>query len=94
MGSGGGEPTPFGRATSVTPVPGRPGSYRAEIGDEWDAPILPQGGVVTAVALRAMADTLGEPDKRLRSVTTVFAAQVPPGPSRVEVTVLRRGRAM
>jgi len=93
MGPGGG-PTPFERATSVTPVPGRPGSYLAEIGDDWDAPILPQGGVVTAVALRAMAAHLDEPDKRLRSVTTVFAAQVPPGPSHVEVEVLRRGRGM
>jgi acyl-CoA thioesterase len=87
-------PTPFERATSVVPEPGRPGCYRADIGDDWDAPILPQGGVVTGVALRAMAHHLDEPDKRLRSVTTVFAAQVPPGPAEVEVVVLRRGRAM
>jgi acyl-CoA thioesterase len=94
MTPGGDAPTPFARATSVVPAPGRPGTYVADIGDVWDAPILPHGGVVSALALRAMADHLDEPDKRLRTATTVFAAQVPPGAAEVEVTVLRRGRAM
>ena len=56
--------------------------------------MLPHGGIVTAIALRAMATELGLPDQALRSVTTVFAAQVPPGPVDVDVTVLRAGRTM
>ena len=51
-------------------------------------------GSITALALRAMAAELGTPDQSLRSVTTVFAAQVPPGPVDIDVTVLRRGRTM
>jgi acyl-CoA thioesterase len=86
--------TPFERQTSVKAVPGRSGSYVAEVTGEWNAPILPQGGVIAATALRAMIQELAEPEKALRSVTTVFAAQVPPGPVDIDVTVLRRGRAM
>ncbi len=56
--------------------------------------MLPQGGIITALALRAMATELGAPDEVLRSVTTVFAAQVPPGPVDIDVAVLRRGRTM
>jgi hypothetical protein len=41
-----------------------------------------------------MTDELSEPEKRLRSVTTVFAGQVQPGPVEIETRVLRRGRAM
>jgi acyl-CoA thioesterase len=86
--------TPFELQTSVEAVPGRPGSYRAEVTGAWNAPILPHGGILTALALRAMAHELSESEKRLRSVTTVFAAQVLPGAVEIDVTVLRRGRAM
>lgn len=71
-----------------------PGRYTVEITDQWNAPVLPHGGLVTALALRAMAEELNEPDEALRSVSTVFAAQVPPGPVEIDVTVLRRGRSM
>ncbi len=70
------------------------GRYGGQLGPEWCAPILPQGGIVTAVALRAMEAELDAPEQRLRSVTTVFAAQVRPGPVEIDVTVLRRGRSM
>ena len=77
-----------------TAVVGQGGRYCAELGDEWSAPFLPQGGVVTAVAVRAMATELAAPEQRLRSVSTVFAAQVRPGRLEIEVTVLRRGRSV
>ncbi|HUI03957.1 MAG TPA: thioesterase family protein [Acidimicrobiales bacterium] len=86
--------TAFERQTAVRGVPGARGRYRAELTDQWSAPVLPQGGVTTAVALRAMAAELGVDTHTLRSVTTVFVAQVPPGPVHAEVTVLRRGRTM
>src|ERR1700733_7297514 len=86
--------TAFAQQTAVEAHPERAGSYRAVLTDQWSAPVLPHGGVVTALALRAMAAELGAPDQSLRSVTTAFAAQVPPGPVDIDVPVLRRGRTM
>jgi len=84
----------FGRQTTVEAVPGAAGRYRAEMSDGWNAPVLPHGGVVTSLALRAMGTELAHPEQVLRSVTTVFAAQVVPGPLEIDVAVLRRGRTM
>ena len=96
----------FDRQTTVEAHPGHPGRpghsgraegggrYRAELTDRWNAPVLPQGGITTALALRAMAAELGAPATSLRTVTTVFAAQLRPGPVEVDVTVLRHGRTM
>ncbi len=86
--------SPFTRQTTVDAVPGSPGHYRAELTDQWSAPVLPQGGIVTAIGVRAMETELASPAESLRSVTTVFAAQVHPGPVEVAVSVLRRGRTM
>ncbi|HJQ82615.1 MAG TPA: thioesterase family protein [Candidatus Binatia bacterium] len=61
---------------------------------DWGAPTLPQGGLVTAVAVRAMLAELGAPEQRLRSVTTVYADQVRAGPLEIDVAVLRRGRSL
>ena len=90
-------PTAFARQTAVRPRPGMKdgsGSYLADLTDEWNAPMLPQGGITTAVAVRAMAVELGVSVDTLRAVTTVFAAQVPSGEVDVDVRVLRRGRTM
>jgi len=86
--------TPFERQLLIEAVTDRPGSYRAEVTGEWNAPVLPQGGVLAAMAARAMTQELSNPDQTLRSITTVFAAQVPPGPVSIDVLVLRRGKAM
>jgi acyl-CoA thioesterase len=87
-----GQPARFIRDTAVERESA--GVYRAELSDRWSAPINPQGGIVTVLALRAMQAELDQPAQRLRSVTTVFAAQVRPGPVVIDVTVLRRGRSM
>ncbi len=71
-----------------------PGLYRGKIDKMWNLFPLPQGGVVTAVALRAMAAELGDVEESLRSCHTTFVAQVADGPVRVEVDVLRRGRSV
>lgn len=70
------------------------GAYRGHIDEVWNLRPLPQGGVVTAVALRAMAAELHDPAQRLRTVHTSFAAQVAHGPVDVDVELLRRGRSM
>lgn len=83
----------FERGTAVERGAGA-GAYLAFIGEEWNCPIVPHGGLVTAAALRAMAIELGDPEQSLRSVTTVFAAQVKHGPVQIDVTLLRRGRSL
>ena len=51
---------PFLNETTVRAT--GPGRYHAEIGHEWTLRPQPQGGFVTALALRAMAEELGETD--------------------------------
>jgi acyl-CoA thioesterase len=70
------------------------GLYAAEVEEVWNLKPMPQGGVVTALALRAMAAELADPSQRLRTLHTTFAAQVASGPVDIDVEVLRRGRSM
>lgn len=83
---------PFERDTAVSAAGG--GRYTADLPPAWNLNPLPQGGVVTAIALRAMAAELADEGQTLRTMHTVFAGQVAHGPLDVEVEVLRRGRSM
>ena len=85
--------TPFARATHSVPVDG-PGRFVGEIDESWNLRPLPQGGVVAALAARAMATELGDGDQALRMLHTTFVAPVAQGPVDVAVEVLRRGRSM
>jgi acyl-CoA thioesterase len=71
-----------------------PGRYEGSVDEAWNLNPLPQGGVVTALALRAMSEELGHPAQVLRTLHTTFAAQVGDGPVAIEVELLRRGRSM
>ena len=73
---------------------GAAGRYRAVVDGVWNCPVVPQGGIMAALAARAMADEIGDPAQALRTLTTVFAAAVPAGPVTVDVQVLRRGRSV
>jgi acyl-CoA thioesterase len=84
----------FSRETAVTRDGGPVGRWRAQLGADWSAPTLPQGGLVAAVAARAMLAELDAPEQRLRSLTTVFAAPVSAGDVEIDVAVLRRGRSL
>jgi acyl-CoA thioesterase len=88
------ENTPFGRQLALDADRDVPGRYRTELSESWNCPIVPHGGLVTAVAARAMAMELDQADHPLRSVTNAFAAQVAAGPVEIAVQVLRRGRSM
>ena len=68
--------------------------YCGHIDEVWNLRPLPQGGVVTAIALRAMAAELDDAGQRLRTVHTSFVAQVADGPVNIDVELLRRGRSM
>ena len=83
---------PFLDGTVVQPQ--GDGRYAGHIDELWNLVPLPQGGVVAALALRAMAAELDDPSQRLRVAHTTFAAQVASGPVEVDVDLLRRGRSM
>lgn len=70
------------------------GRYEATVGEVWNLRPLPQGGVITAMALRAMAEELGDASQRLRTMHTAFVAQVADGRVVIDVDTLRRGRSM
>jgi len=70
------------------------GRFRTAISDSWRLAMAPQGGIVTAVAVRAMQRVLGHPEQTLRTLTAMFAGVVLGGPVEVDVQVLRRGRSM
>ena len=57
---------PFVDGTRVTSA--GTNRYEAFIPEAWRLRPLPQGGVVTALAVRAMADTLSHPEQRLRTL--------------------------
>lgn len=80
-----------------------PGRYQVQVHPDWNCPTVPQGGLMAALAARAMQLELGLSDDgpstngdglQLRSLTTVFAAAVPAGPVTIDVRVLREGRSM
>lgn len=83
-------------ATVVTPQ--GDGRYTATIGPQWMLAVVPQGGVISAIAARAMEAELGidgtAATQKLRTIHGVFASPVPEGPVVIEVQVLRRGRSM
>jgi acyl-CoA thioesterase len=84
--------TPFWAATEVDPRGG--GRYAAELDGRWNLRPLPQGGVITAIAARAMEVELAHDEQRPRTLHTTFAAQVAGGALEVAVEVLRAGRSM
>lgn len=78
----------------LTPDPVTPGRFHVGADPGWNCPVVPQGGVMAALAAAAMTRALDAPGQTLRTMTTVFAAQVPSGPITIDTTVLRRGRSM
>jgi acyl-CoA thioesterase len=82
----------FFDATSLHAVGG--GRYDAELEGRWNLRPLPQGGIITAIAVRAMEAELGHDEQTPRTLHTTFAAQVAHGPLEVDVEVLRAGRSM
>ncbi|MEO7428509.1 MAG: thioesterase family protein [Acidimicrobiales bacterium] len=79
---------------ALTPSGGASGRFAASIDERWMLRVVPQGGIVAALAARAMAMTLDDATQTLRTMTAVFAGQVAGGSVDIEVEVLRRGRSM
>jgi acyl-CoA thioesterase len=70
------------------------GRYLAELDERWNLRPLPQGGIITAIAVRAMEMELAHDEQTPRTLHTTFAAQVTHGSLEVDVEILRAGRSM
>ncbi len=84
--------TPFALATTVERVDA--GRHRTVLDESWNLRPLPQGGIITAIALRAMEAELGNSAQSLRTMHTMFVGQVAHGELEITVDVLRAGRSM
>ncbi|HYC55461.1 MAG TPA: thioesterase family protein [Candidatus Binatia bacterium] len=79
---------------SLRAVPVGARLWRGDIAADWNAPVYPNGGLTTAVAVRAMEMELDQPHQRLRNVSTMFVSTVPCGPVDIAVERLRVGKRM
>ena len=75
--------------TAVIADPEVAGRFHVTLPNHWDY-LLPSGGVVMTVALRAAQAHLGE-GLRLASATTIFASPIHPGKLVADVHVIRKG---
>src|SRR5689334_9682660 len=75
--------------TRVTADPEVAGRFHVTLPDHWDY-LLPSGGVVMTVALRAAQAFLGE-GLRLASATTIFASPIHRGKLVADVHLIRKG---
>jgi acyl-CoA thioesterase len=73
---------------------GGDGRYATTVSACWELAVVPQGGIIAAMAVRAMERELGDPTQTLRTMTAMFAGQVAGGPVEIDVQLLRRGRSM
>jgi acyl-CoA thioesterase len=82
----------FAADTAVTQV--GEGRWRGELSERWSSLVGIHGGYVAAVAARAIAEAVADPDRPLRTLSAQFLRSPRPGPVEVDVTVERRGRSL
>lgn len=78
--------------TTVLPDPEVAGRYHVTLPTNWDY-LLPSGGVVMTVALRAAQAFLGDPLLRFASATTIFCTPLHATALVADVSELRRGKS-
>jgi acyl-CoA thioesterase len=66
--------------------------YTTNLPNTWSF-VLPSGGVLMTIALRAMGEELADAGLRPMSATAIFCSRVPAGPLSIRVETLRRGNA-
>jgi acyl-CoA thioesterase len=84
--------TRFDRDTAVRAL--ADGVYEARIDRGWYVVRGPNGGYIAAILLRALADTVGDPERAPRSLTVHYLAPPSDGEARIETTIERRGRSL
>ena len=84
--------TTFDRATAVELV--SDGCFRAQISEDFWVQAGPNGGYLTALALRAAAACVPEPSRAPRSIHARFLSPPRAGTCEVHTELRKRGRAM
>lgn len=87
-----GEQSEFDRDTAVTPRPGEPGTYDAELSAGWTIISAVNGGYLLAMIARALRDALPHPDPL--TITAHYLTPSQPGPAVIRTQAVRTGRTM
>jgi acyl-CoA thioesterase len=97
----GGETGKFDRDTAVREVrredaAGGPARVElaAEVSPDWRAGRGPHGGYIAAILMRALIETVAEPERAPRSLTVHYARAPQPGPVGILATIERAGRSL
>lgn len=70
------------------------GAFVFDMPDGWQQGRGAFGGIVLAPMVRALAQSLGDAERTLRALTAEIVGPVQPGPTRIDVTLLRAGAGM
>jgi acyl-CoA thioesterase len=92
----------FDRDTAVSRVAGddreatgvRTVDFTAEVSPDWRAGRGPHGGYLAAMLLRALIETVADPNRAPRSLTIHYARAPQPAPVSIRVVVEREGRSL
>jgi acyl-CoA thioesterase len=68
--------------------------FAADVSDGWQAGRGPHGGYLAAMLLRALTETVAEPDRSPRSLTIHYARAPAPGPVVIDTRLERVGRSL
>ncbi len=68
--------------------------YEAEVSPYWRAARGPHGGYLAAMLLRALRESVRDPERSPRSLTVHYARSPQPGPVSISVTHEREGRSL
>lgn len=96
----------FDRDTAVTRLDGddngqgddtggqRRARYAATVAEGWRAGRGPHGGYLAAMLLRAMVETVDDPERAPRSLTIHYVRAPEAGPIEIQATIEREGRSL
>ena len=85
-------PFDFDRETGVTRLDD--GRFQAQLDTSWWVHRGPNGGYLAALALRALAETVADPDRAPRSHTVHYTSPPGEGALEIETVVERSGRSL
>jgi acyl-CoA thioesterase len=84
--------TTFDRATALSPL--AEGRFGGSISEEFWVQVGPNGGYLTAIALRGAIAVVPEPSRLPRSIHARFLSPPRAGAFELDADIMRRGRAM
>lgn len=82
-----------GDGTSTLTAPGT-ATFDADVSPDWRAGRGPHGGYLAAMLLRALTETVADPQRAPRSLTIHYARAPEPGPVEIRTAIERAGRSL